>query len=148
MDYNQQNHSEWGNGYDQQSQSQQPGQPPYSGQPGQPPYQQPYVNVNQVQPSYQQGNSGVVLREVGQERENKMATTALILGIITLVLFWVPILAIITGILGVIFAILGLVREDRKLMPIIGMILSIVGLALSSLMIIGYIVQLLAYSYY
>ncbi len=44
-------------------------------------------------------------------------------------------------------AIIGLVKEDHKAMPIIGMILSLIGLALSSLMILGYIVEYLTYMY-
>ncbi len=100
------------------------------------------------QPSpYPPGNSQVVLREVRQQKENGMSVAALVLGIVTLIFFWVPIISLITGIVGVVMAIIGLVKEDHKAMPIIGMILSLIGLALSSLMILGYIVEYLTYMY-
>lgn len=76
-----------------------------------------------------------------------MSVAALVLGIVTLIFFWVPIISLITGIVGVVMAIIGLVKEDHKAMPIIGMILSLIGLALSSLMILGYIVEYLTYMY-
>ena len=47
------------------------------------------------------------------------------------------------SIIGMVIAIIGLVKEDGKAMPIIGMVLSIIGLAITSLMILGYIVQYL-----
>ena len=100
------------------------------------------------QPSpYPPGTSQVVLREVRQQKENGMSVAALVLGIVTLIFFWVPIISLITGIVGVVMAIIGLVKEDHKAMPIIGMILSLIGLALSSLMILGYIVEYLTYMY-
>jgi Mg2+ and Co2+ transporter CorA len=104
---------------------------------GQPPYPQ----------QYPPGNSQVVLREVGQQKENRMAIAALVLGIVTLIFFWAPPISLITGIIGMVMAIISLVKEDSKAMPIIGMILSIIGLALASLMILGYIVEYLTYMY-
>lgn len=105
--------------------------------------QSPYPQQSQYPP----GSSQVVLREVGQQRENRLAVTALVLGIVTLIFFWVPIISLITGITGMVMAIISLVKEDHKAMPIIGMVLSLIGLALSSLMILGYIVEYLAYMY-
>lgn len=96
---------------------------------------------------YPPQDSRVVLREVGQQKDNRMATAALVLGILTLVLFWIPILSAITGLVGMILAIISLVKEDHKVMAIIGMILSIIGLALAALMIIGLAVAYLAAPY-
>lgn len=124
MDYNN-NGPEWRNDYQQQ----QPG--------GQPPYQSPYPPAG----------SQVVLREVGQQKENRLAITSLVLGIVTLVFFWAPFITVFTGIIGMILAIISLVKESSKVMPIIGMVLCIIGLALSSLMILGYIVQFMGYAY-
>ena len=106
----------------------------YRTQPGE---QSPYPQ------QYPPGNSQVVLREVGQQKENKLGITALVLGIITLLFFWAPFISLITGIIGMVIAIIGLVKEDGKAMPMIGMVLSIIGLAITSLMILGYIVQYL-----
>ncbi len=97
---------------------------------------------------YPPQDSRVVLREVGQQKDSKMATAALVLGILTLVLFWIPILSVITGLVGMILAIISLVKEDHKVMAIIGMILSIIGLALAALMIIGVVFAYLATPYY
>lgn len=121
MDYNN-NGPEWRNDYQQQ-----PG--------GQPPY------------PYPPANSQVVLREVGQQKENRLAITSLVLGIVTLIFFWVPFISVFTGLVGMVLAIISLVKESSKVMPIIGMVLSIIGLALSSLMILGLIVQFMGYAY-
>lgn len=97
---------------------------------------------------YPPGSSQVVLREVGQQNENKLAVAALVLGIVTLLFFWAPFISLASGIAGVIVAIISLVKEEKKTMPIIGMVLAIIGLALASLMTLGYIVQFLTYSSY
>ena len=68
------------------------------------PGQQPYP------PQYQPGNSQVVLREVRQRSENNLAVAALVLGIVTLVFFWFPFIAVITGLIGMVVAIISLVK--------------------------------------
>ncbi|HBN56846.1 MAG TPA: hypothetical protein DD414_08725 [Lachnospiraceae bacterium] len=88
----------------------------------------------------------VVLREVGQRSDNRLAVTSVVLGIITLVFFWFPILSLITGIIGLVIAIIALIKEERKGMPILGMVLCIIGITLAGLIAIGYMVQYLAYS--
>lgn len=100
---------------------------------GYPPYPQ----------QYPPGNSQVVLREVGQQRENRMAVTALVLGIVTLIFFWIPFISMITGIAGMVIAVISLIKEDSRVMPITGMVLSIIGLALGSLVILGFIAEYL-----
>lgn len=121
MDYNH-NGSDWQNNYHTPP----GGMPPYPSQ-------------------YQSPDSQVVLREVTQANENKLSVTALVLGIVTLLFFWVPFIALITGIIGMVLAIIGIIKEEHRVMAIIGMILSVIGLALTSLMVLGYIVQYLMY---
>ena len=87
----------------------------------------------------------VVLREVTQQKDNKFATTAMVLGIITLLVCWVPVLAIITGIVGIIISIVSLIKEDRKWMPILGMIFSIIGLTIAAIFTLGFLVEFLYY---
>lgn len=100
---------------------------------GYPPYPQ----------QYPPGNSQVVLREVGQQKENRMAVTSLVLGIVTLIFFWIPFISVITGIAGMVIAIISLIKEDSRVMPITGMVLSIIGLALGSLVVLGFIAEYL-----
>ncbi len=101
----------------------------------------------QSQPEPQpQIQSQVVLREVGQRSDNRLAVTSVVFGIITLVFFWFPILSLITGIIGLVIAIIALIKEDRKGMPILGMVLCIIGISLAGLVAIGYMIQFLAYS--
>lgn len=95
----------------------------------------------------QPGNSQVVLREVRQRSENNLSVAALVLGIVTLVFFWFPFISVITGIIGMVIAIIALVKEEHKVMAIVGMVLSILGVALSAIMILGYIVSYLGYTY-
>lgn len=87
----------------------------------------------------------VVLREVTQQKDNKFATTSMILGIITLLVCWVPVLPIIIGIMGIIFSIISLVREDRKWMPILGMIFAIIGLTIAAIFTLGFVVEFMYY---
>lgn len=98
-------------------------------------------------PPYQPGNSQVVLREVRQRSENNLSVASLVLGIVTLVFFWLPFISVITGIIGMVIAIIALIKEEHKVMAIIGMVLSILGVALSAIMILGYIVSYLGYTY-
>lgn len=128
MDYNQnEKGSEWPDGHYQQP----GGTPPY------PPYPSQYPPANQQ----------VVLREVGQQKENKLAITSLVLGIVTLIFFWVPFITVFTGIAGMVMSIVSLVKEDGKVMPIIGLVLCILGLAGSSLVILAYVIELSGYAY-
>ncbi|MFG6333311.1 MAG: DUF4190 domain-containing protein [Lachnospiraceae bacterium] len=96
-------------------------------------------------PQYPPSGSQVVLREVGRQKENRLAIAALVLGIVTLLFFWAPFISLFTGIIGMVLAVISLVKEDQKAMPIIGMVLSILGLALTSLMILGFIVEYLTH---
>ena len=84
---------------------------------------------------------------IRQQKENRLAITSLVLGIVTLIFFWVPFISVFTGLVGMVLAIIRLVKESSKVMPIIGMVLSIIGLALSSLMILGFIVQFMGFTY-
>lgn len=110
------------------------------------PYMQP-GGPSPYPPQYQPANSQVVLREVGQRKENKLAVTSLVLGIVTLIFFWAPFITIFTGIIGMVIAIISLVKEDGKVMPIVGMVLSIIGLAFSSFMILAYVIEFMGYAY-
>lgn len=89
--------------------------------------------------------SQVILREVTQQNSNKFATTSMVLGIITLLVCWVPILSIITGIVGIVISIISLVKEDRKWMAILGMIFAIIGLTIAAIFTLGFIVEFLYY---
>ncbi|MFV0411696.1 MAG: hypothetical protein ACK5L3_00320 [Oscillospiraceae bacterium] len=120
--------------YGQPSYGQQAPQPPYGQQPPQPPYgQQPYQYQGyQPQPA---------------KPTNGKATASLVLGIISLVLFWAGYAAILALGCGVAGIILGM--QARKEMPegtagtaTTGMILSIIGAALSAIVFLGCVVCL------
>ena len=90
----------------------------------QPVYQQPVYQA----PIYQQNLGPAKL-------PNGAATAGLIFGIITLVLFWIPVFNIFTtgilGLLGLIFSIVGLAKKNAGGKPkaIVGLILTILGIA-------------------
>lgn len=89
-------------------------QPPQPGSYMPPPYQPPYGA-----PPQQPGNG--------------TAVAGMVLGIISLVLFWVPILNIILGGLGIIFGVSGMKRADSiggagKGMGIAGLACGVAGL--------------------
>ena len=103
----------------------QPVQPVYQ-QPVQPVYQQPVYQA--AQPIYQQ-NAGT------GKRSNGAAVAGLVMGILTLVLFWVPFFNILTtailGLMGLIFSIVGICKKNAsgKAMAIIGLVLTLLGIA-------------------
>jgi uncharacterized membrane protein YkgB len=66
------------------------------------------------------------------EKSNAMGVTSLVLGIVSVVFCWVPILGLASGIVGLILAI-----KQKKLAPngiaTAGLIISIVGLVFSGI---------------
>lgn len=83
---------------------QEPQQPAY-----QPPYQQPYP----VQP------------KEPRLRRNFIGGTGFVLGVVGIVLFWLPYVRFILGVLGLTMSLVGIFRRNcRRAFPIAGLILS------------------------
>ena len=58
-------------------------------------------------------------------KRNVLGGTGFTLGVIGIVLFWVPFVRFILGILGLTFSLVGIFRKNcRKAFPIVGLILS------------------------
>ena len=78
-------------------------------------------------------------------RSNGMAVAALVLGIIGLVLFWVPLLGMVLAILAIIFGGVGMSRANQgasgKGLAIAGLVLGIVAIAIYVLAILAYTSQ-------
>jgi hypothetical protein len=76
-----------------------------------------------------------------QQQSNGMAVTALVLGIIGAVLFWLPIVGWILAILAIIFGGVGIARANRgasgKGMAIAGLVLGIASIALYVIVVIA-----------
>ncbi|MBR4915426.1 MAG: DUF4190 domain-containing protein, partial [Clostridiales bacterium] len=111
----------------------QPVQPVY--QPQQPVYQQPQAQP--VQPVYQPVYQQPIYNQASAtnaKAPNGAATAALVFGIITLVLFWIPFFNIFTtgilGLLGLIFSIVGLAKKNGggKAKAVVGLVLTIIGI--------------------
>lgn len=84
--------------------------------------------VNQVEQANEVGQQGqpagtgqAVL--VQQSTNNGMAITALILGVVSIVLSWIPFIPYITAILAIVFGFLGLRIPTQKILGIIGIVL-------------------------
>lgn len=97
-------------------------QPPYGAPaPAQAPYQAPAPAPYQTPHGPPQSQEG-----------NGIAIAAMVLGIISLVLFWIPFLGLICGVLGAIFGFVGLGKSNRiggkgKGMAIAGLVCGIIG---------------------
>jgi Domain of unknown function (DUF4190) len=122
------------------------GQPP-QGQPQQP-YQQPQQPYQQPQQPYQQPG-GYGPGGYAPEQGNGQAVAALVLGIVSLVFFWLffLIFPVICGILAIIFGRIGLNRVNRgettrnKGMAIAGLVTGILGTIISAALWIAVIVD-------
>ena len=78
------------------------------------PYQQPYQRQAQTPPFPPQ-----------PLRRNMLGGTGFVLGVIGVVLFWVPFVRFILGVLGLTFSLVGLFRKGyRKAFAITGVVLS------------------------
>ena len=87
---------------------------PVQEQAPQQPYQQPYQRQAQTPPFPPQ-----------PLRRNMLGGTGFVLGVIGVVLFWVPFVRFILGVLGLTFSLVGLFRKGyRKAFAITGVVLS------------------------
>ena len=70
------------------------------------------------------------------EEKNGNAVASLVLGIVALVLFWLPYISITCGIVGIVLSAKGRKIQYRKNMATAGLVLSIISLSLWALFII------------
>ena len=73
------------------------------------------------------------------EQKNGNAVAGLVLGILSVVLIWLPIFSLLSlpsGIVGLILSVKGRKIEYKKGMATAGMVLSIIGLALWALLLL------------
>ncbi len=109
--------------------------PPAGDQPAPPPYGTPPAGA----PAYGAPAQGPPYGSpygapVG--KRNGFGTAALVLGILSLVLCWVPVVGLVIGVLAIVFAVLGRKRAGRREadnggMAIAGLVTGIIGLILS-----------------
>jgi hypothetical protein len=115
-------------------------QPPYQPAPQQP-GSQPYTAYSSPgygQQSMYSGNPYMPAPQSGGSNGG-FAIAGLVLGIVSLVLFWFVYLGIPVAIVGIIMSALGRRSVERRTMATVGLVLSIVAIALS-LCIIGVLV--------
>ena len=72
-------------------------------------------------------------------KSNSMGVASLVLGIVSLVLMWVPFIGLISGIIGLVLAL-----KQKKIMPnglaTGGLVTSIIGMALSTIYLIFWLI--------
>lgn len=76
------------------------------------------------------------------KRPNGIAVAGLIMGILTVVLCWLPGIPFLTGLLGTIFSIAGIAKKNAyfKGAAVAGLILSIIGVILSVFALLALII--------
>lgn len=89
-------------------------------------------------------SKGMVDKEI-KHHDNSCGVAGVILGILSIALFWIPIVGVVLGIVGVIFA-----YKQNKLMPNkwskAGLWICWIGLILSALWTIFYVVMVVQYA--
>lgn len=119
-----------------------PGQPP--GQPDQP-YGSDYHQPGWSQPSAAQYGSDIRRTEAGyaqmygQKPRTGLAVAALVLGIVGLLLCWIPVVGSILAILALIFGIVAVRRPAGRGMATTGIVLGALALVLSVLLAIFWV---------
>ena len=83
----------------------------------------------------------------GGTKRNGLGTTALVLGISSLVLFWVPVLGLVLGLVAVVLGVLGRTRVSRGQadnggLAVAGLVTGIVGALLGA--VVGVVLLLFA----
>lgn len=88
----------------------------------------------------QKSNKAIVTNQL-PEKNNNIAITSLVLGIVSIIFCWAVVYPIITRIIGVIAGCVSLMKKrDGSNMAIAGIVLSIVGLLIGMLFLILYII--------
>ncbi len=87
--------------------------------------------ASQPAPTIAPDTSNPVIGEPARKAEKGLAVAALICGIASLVLCWVPFLGLVLAIVGVVLGIIALVKKSNKAMSIIGLVCGGFGLPLS-----------------
>ncbi len=112
-------------------------QPPYQSVPQPNPYQQqPYPPVQQPYPPLQnpgyapQGAypSAPYMQAAPQGQGGGLAIAGLVLGIVSLVLFWTLYIGIPAAIVGIVLSVLGRRSPQRRTMATVGLVLSILAI--------------------
>lgn len=84
--------------------------------------------------SQQQVQPQPVAQPASRPVKSGLAVTALVLGIVAVVLSFIPLinnLAVLLAIVGLVFGIVALVKKQRKAMSIVGVVLAVVAVAIS-----------------
>src|SRR5690625_1003702 len=83
----------------------------------------PVQQANEIGQQEQPAGTGQAVSAQQQSKNNGMAITALILGVVSIVLSWIPFIPYITAILAIVFGFLGLRIPTQKVLGIIGIVL-------------------------
>ncbi len=87
--------------------------------------------------------------ENGSNKESSSAgITALVCGIVSIVMCWVPLIGLVSAIIGIVFGSKGMKKVQGKGMAIAGLVTGIIGLILSVLYTVFWIWYGVALSYF
>lgn len=101
----------------------------------------PYQQGAGYQPYPQQPGAPAYYGAPTQQRTNPMGTAGFVLGLLGLLLFWIPVFGMIMALLGVIFGSVGIMRHRRDNsgsgLAIAGLVLGILGLILAVIVLVA-----------
>lgn len=82
-----------------------------------------------------------IVTNQANKKNNNLAVTSLVLGIMSLMLCWLFVCPIILGLIGIVIGIISLIKKrDGAKLAIAGTILSVIGLLLGILFLLFYII--------
>ncbi len=102
-----------------------------------PPVQQPYPQNQGYQNPYNPNLYAVP--SVQPTQGGGIAVAGLVLGIVSIVFFWIPVFDVLLSIVGLVLSLLGRRSLSRRGMALAGLICSIIGLVLALIITIAFI---------
>lgn len=86
----------------------------------------------------------IIKNQFSSKKNNGIAIFSLVLGIISIAVFWAPIYPIITGIAGLVMGIIGIASTHQKTgLSVAGLVTSIIGTIIGLIMTIIYFLVLI-----
>ncbi|MGI6664246.1 MAG: DUF4190 domain-containing protein [Christensenellaceae bacterium] len=82
-------------------------------------------------------NAGAAPTQALEEKSKGMGIAAMVLGIVSLVMCWIPFFNLLASIVGLVLGIIAAVQDKKNAFAIVGIVLSSIGFLLAVLYLLG-----------